>query len=338
MATQNCPDPLPPRSPDAARPTAQLIELDGTAVRPLSLPFVVLNVAQRASLVLDWTRLHPAVAASPALWFRVQGMPAMYPTFDNSAPDLGLVGATSGRPLDIQWRGKIRFVNAGGPLLSADVTYADPPPPPGSAPPAETNVLAARPALAQRAPAPDLRLTATVVFQADAAGVNRAYLNGETNPGPSPADLRDPPLLRYIRGEGLPAVSLAGSGAAPFVLPYDRVVDILIVNTDGGEHPFHLHGHSFWVVATSDLPDAEARYRHNYLRRDVVSVPALGWARIRFVSDNPGAARRGGEHLFGPRPSHPARVHDSCVRRLPPRRRPNPTTRPTPRPFRASYL
>ena len=29
-------------------------------------------------------------------------------------------------------------------------------------------------------------------------------------------------------------------------------------------------------------------YASNYIRRDVVSVPALGWARIRFVADNPG--------------------------------------------------
>ena len=55
-----------------------------------------------------------------------------------------------------------------------------------------------------------------------------------------------------------------------------------------GEHPFHMHGHDFWVVATSAFPGAAARYGPHFVRRDVVSVPALGWATVRFVADNPG--------------------------------------------------
>ena len=46
---------------------------------------------------------------------------------------------------------------------------------------------------------------------------------------------------------------------------------------------------SFWVIATSDYPQAESLYAGNYLQRDTVSVPALGWAKIRFVANNPGA-------------------------------------------------
>ena len=63
---------------------------------------------------------------------------------------------------------------------------------------------------------------------------------------------------------------------------------MLINNTDGGGHPFHLHGHNFWVVATSNEPDAEIVYKGKYVLRDVVTVPAVGWAKIRFVADNPG--------------------------------------------------
>ena len=43
------------------------------------------------------------------------------------------------------------------------------------------------------------------------------------------------------------------------------------------------------MVSTSEAPDAEALYSPIFLRRDVVSIPANGWARIRFVADNPGA-------------------------------------------------
>jgi FtsP/CotA-like multicopper oxidase with cupredoxin domain len=83
-------------------------------------------------------------------------------------------------------------------------------------------------------------------------------------------------------------VALNGSATRPFAIPLGAVVEILVNNTDGGEHPFHLHGHTSWVVATSAAPDAGALYAPHYARRDVVSVPASGWARIRFVADNPG--------------------------------------------------
>jgi hypothetical protein len=65
-------------------------------------------------------------------------------------------------------------------------------------------------------------------------------------------------------------------------------VDVLVNNTDGGEHPMHLHGHNFWVIATSDYPEAEDIYGGYYLKRDIVSVPAKGWAKFRFVAKNPG--------------------------------------------------
>ncbi len=62
----------------------------------------------------------------------------------------------------------------------------------------------------------------------------------------------------------------------------------MINNTDGGAHPFHLHGHSIWIIGTNLEPDAEVRFKDNYVICDVVSVPAMGWAKIRFISDNPG--------------------------------------------------
>ena len=45
----------------------------------------------------------------------------------------------------------------------------------------------------------------------------------------------------------------------------------------------HLHGHTFWVLSTSEYPETNTP-----ILRDTVSVPAQGWARIRFVADNPG--------------------------------------------------
>ena len=57
-------------------------------------------------------------------------------------------------------------------------------------------------------------------------------------------------------------------------------------NTDGGEHPIHLHGHPFYVVATDANPrGTEQRYAPYFLRRDVVSINAEGWAKTIFVAD-----------------------------------------------------
>ncbi|KAF9579666.1 hypothetical protein BGW38_003980 [Lunasporangiospora selenospora] len=69
-------------------------------------------------------------------------------------------------------------------------------------------------------------------------------------------------------------------------------VELVIINYDEGDHPFHLHGHTFYVLAIGsggymfDLsPPLQTK---NPLRRDTVTIPAFGHAVIRFVTDNPG--------------------------------------------------
>lgn len=72
-------------------------------------------------------------------------------------------------------------------------------------------------------------------------------------------------------------------------------VDILIQNFDDGNHPFHLHGYKFWVLAQGHgyPPPTPQLYGSlnltNPLRRDVASVEAFGWTLLRFVADNAGA-------------------------------------------------
>ncbi|CAD0111338.1 unnamed protein product [Aureobasidium uvarum] len=85
-----------------------------------------------------------------------------------------------------------------------------------------------------------------------------------------------------------------------------QTIDVLISNFDDGNHPYHLHGYKFWVLAQGhgypprtsldramDLDNLSPLYDSlnlsNPLRRDTVSVEAFGWALIRFVADNPGA-------------------------------------------------
>ena len=58
-------------------------------------------------------------------------------------------------------------------------------------------------------------------------------------------------------------------------------------------HPWHAHGHSFWVVGQGDGifdPDTDvAKYNlKNPVLRDTVTLWPLQWVAIRFVANNPG--------------------------------------------------
>ena len=85
-----------------------------------------------------------------------------------------------------------------------------------------------------------------------------------------------------------------------------KVVDLVIENFDEGNHPMHLHGHKFWVLAQGHgaFPGYEAfgwnpegkgvlegspkGKMDNLIRRDVATAEGFGWLVLRFVADNPG--------------------------------------------------
>ena len=98
-------------------------------------------------------------------------------------------------------------------------------------------------------------------------------------------------------GEPLPPLPIAFSDEAHYLLPPGAVVVVLINNTDTGEHPMHFHGHTFWILATSERVGQEKQRaaRDNVLRRDTVSIPGSGWTKIAFIAENPGIWA--GEHM-----------------------------------------
>ena len=68
-----------------------------------------------------------------------------------------------------------------------------------------------------------------------------------------------------------------------------------LTNTPYSEqHPWHIHGHSFWVLGHGDdVYDASLHESslntHNPLLCDTTTVYPHQWTVIRFVADNPGA-------------------------------------------------
>ncbi|XP_027351306.1 laccase-7-like [Abrus precatorius] len=79
-------------------------------------------------------------------------------------------------------------------------------------------------------------------------------------------------------------------------LKFNSTVEIVFQNTafiDEINHPMHLHGHSFHVLAQGfgDFNYTSDRAKYNLINpqfRNTIGVPAGGWAVIRFRANNPG--------------------------------------------------
>lgn len=117
-------------------------------------------------------------------------------------------------------------------------------------------------------------------------------------------DIGAPSLARFIdrhaRGNNASTGSTTGINREPFdseremVIQVDgiKAVDVLIDNFDDGNHPLHLHGYKYFVLAQGRGYFDPHLYKtmdlSNPLRRDTASVEAFGWILIRLITDNPG--------------------------------------------------
>jgi iron transport multicopper oxidase len=81
-----------------------------------------------------------------------------------------------------------------------------------------------------------------------------------------------------------------GPGVNPYVVRPGELVQIVVSNSDGIEHPMHLHGHQFQVVArgSGDWDGNEDALPQVPMQRDVVNTPANGHLVIRYQAYNPG--------------------------------------------------
>ncbi|KAJ0984121.1 hypothetical protein J5N97_002477 [Dioscorea zingiberensis] len=79
-------------------------------------------------------------------------------------------------------------------------------------------------------------------------------------------------------------------------LKYNAVVEVVLQNTALvalENHPLHLHGFNFFVLAQGfgNYNAAVAKKKFNLVNpqmRNTIAVPVGGWAVIRFIADNPG--------------------------------------------------
>lgn len=88
-------------------------------------------------------------------------------------------------------------------------------------------------------------------------------------------------------------------------VPLDATVQLVLVNQDGdSDHVFHLHGYSFYVIATKEynttinMETLKEKDGENSLfeslnlvdpvRKDTITIPKYGVTALRFKADNPG--------------------------------------------------
>ncbi|XP_047938395.1 L-ascorbate oxidase-like [Salvia hispanica] len=110
----------------------------------------------------------------------------------------------------------------------------------------------------------------------------------------SPPD-RAPPGYNVMRPPPNPN-STYGSGV--YVLELNSTVDVVLQNANALKdnvseiHPWHLHGHDFWVVGYGEGEFKEGDEAGFNLRdppyRNTAVIFPYGWTALRFVADNPG--------------------------------------------------
>ncbi|RIB24408.1 Multicopper oxidase [Gigaspora rosea] len=121
-------------------------------------------------------------------------------------------------------------------------------------------------------------------FENDDFNINRGLINGSTYV----IDIYNPTINQVLfenKHSFPPNQNVFGQ------FNTSQVIDIVVYNDDDGEHPFHLHGHTFWVLGSGEVntePDYSKLNIYDPIRRDTATIPAEGWIVIRFVADNPG--------------------------------------------------
>ncbi|KAK8172122.1 multicopper oxidase [Phyllosticta citrichinensis] len=260
-------------------------EVDGTDVLPMFYHRLNIHPGQRYSIVVSAN-----ATSGDAFWLRAKMVTAC---FKEENPDLA-----------DEVRAVVRYITRGGEQLQEtasskdwadafDVTCLD------------MNTTELRPVTHVAVPeSADSRIYLRANFEIGAWRLSRGFFNSSSFRG----NLKSPTLHRMVDGVVSQNASFtfpdqtspyginsnAFDPAKEFVYQTTgiRTIDILISNFDDGNHPLHLHGHKFFVLASGHgYPPVNLKSSLNLtnpLRRDTASVEGFGWILLRVVLDNPG--------------------------------------------------
>lgn len=133
-----------------------------------------------------------------------------------------------------------------------------------------------------------------ITFVTPNTSILQAYYNNIS--GVYASSFPDVPLFQYNYTGVDPADKTALPGTRVRVLPFNASVQIVYQGTATlftETHPIHLHGQSFFIVGfgngTYNSTTDPANFNLvNPAARNTISVPAGGWAAVRFQAINPG--------------------------------------------------
>ncbi|KAI8065800.1 Cupredoxin [Gongronella butleri] len=137
-------------------------------------------------------------------------------------------------------------------------------------------------------PPPDVTTNLTVVFEVTTDGINRGMFNDLPYLMPKVPSLNTMLSMGNLSSDP----TVYGPQSQQFMYKHLDMIELAISNTDANDHPFHLHGHTFYMVGrgqgvyTGDASVTE--WASNPMSRDTMVVENGGFRLIRFRADNPG--------------------------------------------------
>ncbi|KAM0753984.1 hypothetical protein T439DRAFT_169004 [Meredithblackwellia eburnea MCA 4105] len=239
-----------------------VVEADGTPITPYDVSGLVIDIAQRYSVLLRTNQ------TAGAYWVRGTVQEDSF-TYDEPG--------FNGNQLAV-----IRYgVNA---TAMPDSTLVDNDPGPGVNTTSDLDVSLLVPADAVNPPNSTISYTLTISMQNTAGNHWLSFFNSTSwSPLSGAASM--------FQGLGNTSVGASVYDNSQFIItvPTTQVVDVVVNNYDDGDHPIHFHGHKVYVMATgAGRYQGQALNPINPLRRDTILFPAYTWTVIRFVADNPG--------------------------------------------------
>jgi FtsP/CotA-like multicopper oxidase with cupredoxin domain len=286
-----------------------VIEIDGTTIEPAPEADIVLSPGQRYSAILTTNQLQSSGHAS--FWLRARMIKACFaePTIPENGSDEAKaiinynVSITEGASTTERMTRRSQDLpttentNKNYPMICKDMTAR------------------ARYRPDPIRPAPEYAHHSWYVRTNLAIG-NWRLQRGVMNSSSFRPDLKRPTLHRVL--DGLAASNESFNLEGVNKVAFDKqelvisnrgveTVDIVLQNMDENSHPFHLHGHQFWVLGAGHgyfpgyeklglkphgrglLDPSNRTAVENPLKRDVATAEGFGWVLLRFVADNAGA-------------------------------------------------
>ncbi|KAK4047170.1 hypothetical protein OIO90_006279 [Microbotryomycetes sp. JL221] len=238
-----------------------VVEADGTDMEPFDVSGLVIQVAQRYSVLVRTNQ------TAQAYWMRATVQQDAF-TYTEDGFDGNQLGV---------------FRYGVDPSVMPDSSLITNDPGSGSTNVSDMDTSSLVPANVIDAPNATVSYTITVSMQNTADNKWLSFVNSTSWS----------PLQGQATLFQQPGKDVVGAGVfddqSQFIVtvPNEEVIDLVVNNYDDGDHPFHLHGHKFWIMGQgAGRYQAQTLNSTNPSRRDTVLLPAYTWTVLRFKADN----------------------------------------------------